>query len=101
MQISELVAGIAPSPTIAGATKAKAMQAAGQGACNAIWQNKHLGKANLLFCDGHGESKLIGRGDGEDPVGETIKTPGLNYSPNPTINSCASVRGMWTHAAGD
>ena len=30
MQISDLIAGIAPSPTIAGATKAKAMQAAGQ-----------------------------------------------------------------------
>ena len=30
MQISDLVAGIAPSPTIAGATKAKAMQAEGK-----------------------------------------------------------------------
>ena len=30
MQISYLVAGIAPSPTIAGATKAKAMQAEGK-----------------------------------------------------------------------
>jgi prepilin-type processing-associated H-X9-DG protein len=63
------------------------------------WQEKHLGKANLLFCDGHGDSMAMAG---------TILTQGITYTNNPpatagtpTMNSCFSVRGMWTHAAGD
>ena len=64
-----------------------------------LWQEKHVGKANLLFCDEHCEAKYIG--DTMGP-GETVKTQGVTYSGNlGTSSSCYTVRGMWTHAAGD
>ncbi len=63
-----------------------------------LWQEKHLGKANLLFCDGHGDFKFIGDTLG---TGETIKTQGITYNTVPTMNSCYTVRGMWTNASGD
>jgi prepilin-type processing-associated H-X9-DG protein len=58
----------------------------------AIWQEKHLGKANLLFCDGHGATMHMS---------DTIRTQGITYTTTPTMNSSYAVRGMWTHAAGD
>jgi prepilin-type N-terminal cleavage/methylation domain-containing protein/prepilin-type processing-associated H-X9-DG protein len=69
------------------------------------WQEKHLGKANLLFCDGHGDSKYVGDTLPGLGIGDTILTTGLNYAnlnmTTPTMTSCFTVRGMWTHAAGD
>ena len=60
-------------------------------ACIVVWQNKHLGKGNLLFCDGHGENRFMG--DSKAPAGETVGTG--------TANTCFTVRGMWTRAGGD
>jgi prepilin-type N-terminal cleavage/methylation domain-containing protein/prepilin-type processing-associated H-X9-DG protein len=49
-----------------------------------IWQEKHLGRANLMFCDGHGEQKYM-----RDTVGTG------------SMSAIFSVRGMWTHVSGD
>jgi len=51
-----------------------------------VWQRKHLGKADMVFCDGHSESLVV-----EDTIGT-----GKMYVEGPT-----PVRGMWTHLAGD
>ena len=56
------------------------------------WQEKHLGKANLLFCDGHGESRIMA---------STLQTPGLTPTINYSNCTCFTVRGMWTNASGD
>ncbi|NQU74732.1 MAG: hypothetical protein HQ546_00285 [Planctomycetes bacterium] len=53
------------------------------------WQRKHLGKANMVFCDGHSESLT---------VEETIGT-GDMYTEAPSGKS--NVKGMWTHLSGD
>lgn len=76
----------------AGGPMQAAMGAGDHSQAISIWQEKHLGKANLLFCDGHGESMHMS---------DTIKTQGITYTTAPTMDSCNSVRGMWTHAAGD
>jgi prepilin-type processing-associated H-X9-DG protein len=59
-------------------------------ACIKIWQNKHLGKGNLLFCDGHGEFRFMGD---STSAGETVGTG--------SVGTCFTVRGMWTRVAGD
>ncbi|NQU74679.1 MAG: hypothetical protein HQ546_00010 [Planctomycetes bacterium] len=54
-----------------------------------VWQRKHLGKADMVFCDGHSESLT---------VEETIGT-GDMYTEAPSGRS--NLKGMWTHLSGD
>ena len=61
-------------------------------AISAVWQEKHVGKANLLFCDGHGDAMFMD---------STISTPNVSYGTAPKMNDYTSVRGMWTRAFGD
>jgi len=49
------------------------------------WQSKHMGKADMVFCDGHAESLT---------VEETIGTGEMNYG-------TPGVKGMWTNLTGD
>ncbi|NQU75704.1 MAG: hypothetical protein HQ546_05235 [Planctomycetes bacterium] len=49
------------------------------------WQSKHIGKANMVFCDGHADSLT---------VEETIGTGQMQYAE-------PGVKGMWTHIPGD
>ncbi|NQU75355.1 MAG: hypothetical protein HQ546_03440, partial [Planctomycetes bacterium] len=49
------------------------------------WQRKHLGKADMVFCDGHAESLTM-----EETIGNGRMS---HYHPG--------VEGMWTNLAGD